>query len=218
MSSIDTAVAQSGRVRSGRSPTPVRQNSRAAWSAMSAGHALLRRLADADEDPAGEGDAQLAGRPDRLEPPRRVLRRRALVDHEVRVDRFQHQPLRGGHLAEPQQVRAGDDAEVRMRQQPAFERALACPHHIGGEVVVAPLAQPSRDLGVDLRALAREHEQLLDVPLRGAVEHRDHLVGLVQMRLVRGEGAVLAVAAAGPRQRQRQVAREGDATTHPSEV
>ena len=41
-----------------------------------------------------------------------------------------------------------------------------------------------------------------------------HLLGAVEVRLVGRERAVLAVAAAGPRQRQRQVAREGDAPAH----
>ena len=38
--------------------------------------------------------------------PRRVLGRRPLVDDEVRVDRLEHQPLRGGHLAQPGQLLA----------------------------------------------------------------------------------------------------------------
>ena len=83
------------------------------------------RLADADEDPARERDPQLAGGADRLQPPRRVLGRRALVGDEVGVDRLEHQPLRGGHLAQPREVVARQHAEVRVRQQPALERALA---------------------------------------------------------------------------------------------
>ena len=44
-------------------------------------------LADADQDPARERDAQLTGGADRLEPQRRVLGRRALVGHEIgRID------------------------------------------------------------------------------------------------------------------------------------
>src|SRR5690606_16872080 len=49
-------------------------------------HALLRRLADADQDAAGERDPQLTGGADRLQPLRRVLGRGALVDDQVRVD------------------------------------------------------------------------------------------------------------------------------------
>jgi hypothetical protein len=44
--------------------------------------------------------------------------------------------------------------------------------------------------------LAREHEQLFDATARGVVEQRRDLVGRVQVRAVRGEGAVLAEALA----------------------
>ncbi|HEX7291167.1 MAG TPA: 7,8-didemethyl-8-hydroxy-5-deazariboflavin synthase subunit CofG, partial [Conexibacter sp.] len=80
------------------------------------GHALLRGLADADEDAAGEGDAQLARRLDELEPDRRVLGRRALVGDEIGVDRLEHQALRGGHLAQAREVLAGEHAEVGVGQ------------------------------------------------------------------------------------------------------
>ena len=70
------------------------------------GDALVLGLADPDEDPARERDPQLARRADRLQAPGGVLGRRALVDDEVGVDRLQHQPLRGGHLAQPRQVLA----------------------------------------------------------------------------------------------------------------
>ena len=46
-------------------------------SCSSDGHPLLLGLADADQDPAGERDLQLAGGRDRLDPPRRMLGRRA---------------------------------------------------------------------------------------------------------------------------------------------
>jgi ABC-type nitrate/sulfonate/bicarbonate transport system substrate-binding protein len=63
--------------------------------------------------------------------------------------------------------------------------------------------------------LTREDEQLLDLAARRAVDEALHLVGLVQVRPVRREGAVLAVAAARPREGERDVAREGDASAHP---
>ena len=164
-----------------------------AASASSAATRSSSRLADADEDPARERDPQLAGGADRLQPPRGMLRRRALVGDEVGVDRLEHQPLRGGHLAQPREVVAVEHAEVRVRQQPALERALAGPHDVGDEVLVAELGQPRAHAGVDLGALAGQHEQLLDVAPRGAVEQREHLVGRVQVRPVRRERAVLAV-------------------------
>ena len=64
--------------------------------------------------------------------------------------------------------------------------------------------------------LAGEHQQLLRAVPARAVEDPLDLVGLVQVRLVRGERAVLAVAAARPGERERQVSREGDAAGHRS--
>ncbi len=178
---------------------------------------LVLALADPDEDPAGERDPQLTGGRDRLQPARRVLGRRALMRDEIGVDGLEHQALRCGHLAQPGEILALKDTEVRVRQQPAFERALACPDDVRDEVLVAVLRQPLADARVDLGLLARQHEQLLDAALGGAVEQRQHLVRSVQVRAVRGERAVLAVAAARPRQRERQVAAEGDPPAHAAE-
>ncbi len=175
---------------------------------------LVGRLAYPDQDPAGEGDPQLARGPDGLQPPGRVLGRRALVHHQVGVDRLEHQPLGGGHLAQSRQVVAAEDAEVGVRQHPPLQRPLAGPGHVRGEVGVAELGQAARHLGIDLRRLAGEHQQLLGAPPRGVVEQALDLIRCVEVRLVGGEGAVLAVAAARPRQREREVAREGDAP-HP---
>ena len=69
-------------------------------------HALLLALPDPDEDPARERDPQLAGGADRLQPPRRVLGRRALVRDQSALDRLEHQSLRGGHLPQPREVDA----------------------------------------------------------------------------------------------------------------
>ncbi len=179
-------------------------------------HPLLLGLADADEDAARERDLQLAGGGDRLQAPRRVLGRRAGVDglHQPLGDRLEHQPLRGGHLAQPGEVLARQHAEVGVRQDAALERPFARPDDVGGEVLVPVRGEPLANRRIDLRALAGQHQQLLDAPPRRAVEQPDHLLGRVQVRLVGRERAVLAVAAAGPRQRQRQVAREGDPAAH----
>ncbi len=180
------------------------------------GDALLLALADPDQDPRGERDPQLAGRADRLQAPGRVLRRRARVHgvHQPLGDRLQHQSLRGGHLAQPRQVLAREDAEVGVRQDPPLQRPLARPDDVGGEVGVPVLPQPARHLRVDLGPLAGQHQQLLDPAPRGAVDDREHLLGRVQVRRVRRERAVLAVAPARARERQRQVARVGDPPAH----
>ena len=109
-----------------------------------------------------------------------------------------------------------EDAEVGVRQQAALERALADPDDVGGEVGVPERGELRGDPGVVVGRLAGEHQQLLDVALDGAVEDLLDLRRLVQVRLVRRERAVLAVAPARPGQRQRQVAREGDPAAHPA--
>ncbi len=93
-----------------------------------------------------------------------------------------------------------------MRQQAPLERPFARPHDVPREVLVPVLGQFRGHLGVDLGLLARQHEQLLHLPLDRAVEDPQDLLGRVQVRLVRRERAVLAVALARPRQRQRQIA------------
>src|ERR671923_48896 len=71
---------------------------------------------------------------DGLEPPLRVLGRRASVDLETGVHRLEHEPLGGRHLAQPGEVLAPQDAQVRMREHAALERPLARPGHVRGEV------------------------------------------------------------------------------------
>ena len=83
--------------------------------------------------------------------------------------------------------------------------------HVGGEVLVAPGAAGARATSGLTSGCSPVSTSSSLTARRGAVEQREHLVGLVQVRLVGGEGAVLAVAPAGPRQREREVAREGDA-------
>ena len=177
---------------------------------------LRLALPDPDEDAAGERDLQLSGPADRLQASRRILRRRALVDDEVGVDRFEHQPLRRGHLAQTGEVIAGEDAEIRMREQAALERPLTRPDDVGREVVVAVLGQAPGYLRVHLRHLAGEDEQLLRVSAHRLFEPLLDLVGRVEVRAMGRERAVLAVTATRTRQRERVVAREGDAP-HASE-
>ena len=130
--------------------------------------------------------------------------------------RLEHQALRRRHLAQSREFLARQRAEVRVRQHPALERPLAAPCDVGDEVVEAELGEPRPNAGVMSRLVAGQHQQLLDAAPRRAVEQRVDLVGRVQVRPVRLERAVLAMRDARPRQRQRDVAREGDATTHPA--
>ena len=125
-------------------------------------------------------------------------------------DRLQHQALRGRDLAQAGEVVAGEHPEVGVRQHPPLQRAVARPRHVGGEVPVAVALQPPRHLGVDLRLLAGQHQQLLGVSPHRVVEQALDLVRVVEVGPVGGERAVLAVAPAGARQRQRVVPAEGD--------
>ena len=145
-------------------------------------HPVLLGLADADQDPARERDPQLLRGADRGQALIRVLGRRALVGDEVGVDRLEHQPLRGGHLAQPGELVAAQHAEVRVRQQAALQRPLARPHHVGGEVLEPERAQPLAHARVVVRRLAGQHQQLLDAPAGGAVEQPLDLLRLVQVR------------------------------------
>ena len=164
---------------------------------------LLLALADPDQDPARERDPQLPRRRDRLDPSLRRLRRRTLMHDQIRIHRLEHQPLRSRHLTQPQQVRAIQHTEIRVRQQAALERPLARPHHVRREVLEPKRRQQLAHPRVDLRLLPRQHEQLLDPTLRHRlVEDPLHLLGRMQMRPVRRERAVLAIAAARPRERQ----------------
>ena len=189
-----------------------------AWTSAIASSAATRSSALSPMPtriPRRERDPQLAGGADRLQAHRRVLGRRALVDDEVRVDRLEHQPLRGGDLAQPRQVLAREHAEIGVRQHPALERALAGPDDVGDEVCVAVRGEPLGDHRVDLRHLAGEDEQLLGVSPDRLLEALVDLVRRVEVRLVGGEGAVLAVAATRPRERERVVAGERDALHGP---
>ena len=176
--------------------------------------AVLLGLADPHEDPRRERDPQLTRGADRRQAHLRVLRRGRLVRDEVVADRLEHHPLRRRHLAQPREVLPAERAEVRVRQDPAFQRPFARPHDVGDEVLEAELGELGPDPGVMVGLLAGEDEQLLHVATRCTVEEIDDLVRLVQMRAMGGERAVLAMRAAGPRQRQGDVAGEGDATTH----
>ena len=128
------------------------------------GEAVGLVLPDPDEDPAGEGNPQLPGRLDHLQADGGALGRGTLVSRQVVAQRLEHQPLRGGHLPQAQEVLAIDHADVGVREQPAPKRALAGPGHVAGEVRVAPPGEHLGDARVDLRALPGQNEELLGVP------------------------------------------------------
>ena len=82
---------------------------------------LGARLADADQDPARERHARLAGRRDRREPHLRALVRRAEMRAAARGERrgraLQHQPLRDADGAQREHVVEAHHARVHVREQ-----------------------------------------------------------------------------------------------------
>jgi hypothetical protein len=174
------------------------------------GDSILGALTDPDEDPGREWDPELSGESDRLEASGRVLRRGALVDDQARVRRLKHQALRGGHLPEAEKVLAGQHPEIGMREHAPLDRALARPDHIRGEVLMSPVPESLGDDRVDLGPLPGEDQELFAVPPDRLIEPALDLTGVVDVRLVCREGAVLAVALARSRQRKGVVARERD--------
>ena len=119
--------------------------------------------------------------------------------HETFGDRFQHQPLRRGDSSQAAQVLAAQHSEIGVREQAALQGALSDPFDVAGEVLEAMLRQAGRHLLVVLRPLAGEDQELLGpVAARCPVKEPLDLLRRVQVRLVGGEGAVLAVAATGP--------------------
>ena len=174
------------------------------------GDPLLQRLPDADQDPGGEGNPKFAGQP-RSSPAASPGAWSAspggppgpgLIDSSIRP-----------WDAVTSRSRARSSRERTPRfvwgSRPRSSAALAGPDDVRGEVLVAPLPQSLGNLGIDLGPLAGEDQELLRVPAHRLVQAALDLIRIVDVRPVRREGAVLAVALARPRERERVVARKG---------
>ena len=187
-----------------------------AASASSAATRSASRLADADEDPARERDPQLAGRADRLQPRARGAWSASPGGRRGRGDRLEHQPLRGGDLAQAREVvarpgRRGSCAAAGRAPAPARRPRRRRRRSPSKPQLGEPLAHARVIVG---RSPVRTSSSLTRRRAASSSSAVD-LVGLVQVRAVRRERAVLAEAPARPRERQRDVAREGDAAAHP---
>ena len=97
-----------------------------------------------------------------------------------------------------------------MRQHPALQRPLTGPDHVAREVLMPPSLEPFGYHRIDLRPLPGQNQELLRIALYRFVEDPLDVSRRVQMRLVGSEGAVLAVALAGAREREGEVAGEGN--------
>ena len=177
-------------------------------------------LADPDQDPAREGNPQLAGEVDRLQPARRLLVRRGPVRTASRREplgcRLEHDPHRRRDRPQRDEVLPAHHARVQVRQQPGLlEHELRDP----AEILERRLAAERRELGArDLVAelgLVAEREERLGAPCRRArPRDREHLLlgqeGTLAAARRPREGAVAADVAAERRQRDEDLGRVGD--------
>ena len=181
---------------------------------------LLARLADADQDPGRERDAQLAREAQRLEPRGRLLVGRAEMRAAARGEPvgggLEHDPLGGRHLAERRKLVAGHDARVRVRKQARLlEDELAHPRQVLDRRLAAERPKLlARDLVAELRLVAEREERLGAAGRRTGAGDVEHLVGRKVGALAAagraGEGAVVADVPAELRQRDEDLGRVGD--------
>ena len=178
------------------------------------------RFADPDQDAGGERHGRLAREPQRLEPPRRELVRRAEVRPAARRQplrgRLQHDPLRRADPAQPRQVRGVHHARVHMRQETRLlEHGPRCSLEIL-ERRRAP--QPgellTRRAVAQLRLVAQREQRLVATGRRTRARDREHFVDrhvrpLPAPRRAR-ERAVVADVPAELRQRDEDLRRIRD--------
>ena len=143
---------------------------------------LLARLPDADEDPRREGDAQLPGQPERLQPHGRALVGRPEVRSSALGEpvgrRLEHDPLRGRDLAQRRQLVARHHARIRVRQQAGLvEHEPAHAHEVLDRRLATELGELLACDPVATLRLVAEREQRL-ATTRGGAGARDvqHLV------------------------------------------
>ena len=173
-------------------------------------------VADADQDPGGERDGELARRLQRGQPARRLLVGCAAVRRQPLGQRLEHHPLARRDLAQPGQLVGEERAGVGVGEQPRLLHHEAA--HVG-EILdrrrVTLRLEPLVGRGVaQFGALAQGEERLVAPGrLSGARDGEDLLGGEVRRsdaarRL--GEGAIAAAVAAEHGERHEDLRREGD--------
>jgi hypothetical protein len=180
-------------------------------------HALAHRLADADEQPRGERDAQLTGLARHAQALVGPLVGRLVVRHALLAQAWahvlEHEPERDVHAGQPLHLLARQDAGVGVRQEPVLERQRAGPLEVVHGAGLAPGAQlrairPEARLGRVPQAEERLHAALE----AGLVEALAQLGGrhgvLARVSRRPPEGAVVAVVAAQVGERQEHLGRE----------
>ncbi len=140
------------------------------------------RLADPDQDPAREGNRELAREPDRLETARGSLVRRGPVRAATRGEplrgRLEHDPHRRCDGSQRDQLVAGHHPRVQVRQQP---RLVEDPLRAASEVLErgpAPERREllARDAVASLGTVAQGEERLGATCFLPRAGDREHLV------------------------------------------
>ena len=183
-------------------------------------HALAPRLADPDQDAAGERHAELTGRADGLQPHLRKLVRAGMVGSAARAqalrDRLQHQPGRHRNRAQPLQVGAGHHARIDVGQQSG--RLVHPLRDLGeirdGRLVTERGQRLARDAVAALRLVAEREQRLVAAgPGAGLGDGNglvDRQIWRAQVARRLGERAVAADVTAEPRQRDEHLGRVAD--------
>jgi hypothetical protein len=181
---------------------------------------LLARLADPDQDPGREGDGELPGEPDRLQPRLRKLVGGAVVRQALLREpgrgRLEHQAHGGGDGAQELEVLPRHHARVHVREEACLRE-----DEVAGarQVLDRRLAPERRELlacgAVAELGLVPEGEERLVAAGRGpGAGDGEHLVGAHVRALAApgraGEGAVVADVPAELRQRDEHLGGVGD--------
>ena len=187
--------------------------------------ALRLRLADADQDAAGERDAQLSGGRDGLKADRGGLVGGAEVSlsalHQPRRGTFQHDALRHRDVAQHRDLVALHDAGVHVRQKPRlFEDD---PAHLGEIFERRRMAQPRQLVPrcriAELRLVAEGEQGLLAAGRRAApCDIEDFVageVGAAELLGGLGEHAIMANVPAELGERDEDLLGEADDAAMP---
>ncbi len=143
---------------------------------------LLPRLADADQDSGREGDGQLAGEPDGLQPGLGELVGRAVMGHtllrEPQRGRLQHQPHRGRHGPQQEHVLPRHDAGVEVGEEARFgDDEVGHPREVGDRRLAAELCKLLACSAVaELGLVPEGEERLVAACLGPGTRDGEHLV------------------------------------------
>ena len=174
--------------------------------------AVVPILADADQNPGRERDAEFAGVAQRVEALAGTLRAWPAVGLHLGGG-FEHHAHRGVQVGDLRHLLAGLVARIRVGQQSLVQRNLTALSEVGVNRVVAPLVELVVNLGVAVVWVVTEGEQRFRTArVRAGADDLTNVVRRHERRLA-GDVVVRAVRAGVPasgRQRDEDVATEGE--------